>query len=192
METRICPVCGREYGRIPRYHNGKYKGLSPWPDTCSRGCRGKATRSRSQERFWSHVDQSGGPDACWDWERHTDTGGYGVYSIERNLYKAHRVAWSFTHNNGILPKESVLHSCDNRRCCNPRHLRLGNQFDNMLDMVQRGRHGRTKFTTEDVQEIRRRLKRGDDRQQIADDYGVTYSGITNIKSGHRWSWLPDT
>ena len=33
----------------------------------------------------------------------------------------------------------MRHSCDNPRCCNPNHLSVGTQRDNILDMVKRGR-----------------------------------------------------
>lgn len=35
----------------------------------------------------------------------------------------------------------ILHSCDNPRCCNPEHLRIGTHQDNMNDKVSRGRSG---------------------------------------------------
>jgi len=53
---------------------------------------------------------------------------------------AHRVAWTVT--NGLIPKKmNVLHHCDVPSCCNPAHLFLGSQKDNVQDMMSKGRHG---------------------------------------------------
>jgi hypothetical protein len=30
------------------------------------------------ERYWSKVDKSGGPDACWPWTAGRSAGGYGI------------------------------------------------------------------------------------------------------------------
>ena len=37
-----------------------------------------------------------------------------------------------------------MYSCDNRRCCNPKHLSVGTNRENALDMMRKGR-GRNGF-----------------------------------------------
>jgi hypothetical protein len=55
-----------------------------------------------------------------------------------SVWKAHRVAWTLA--NGPIPAGMhVLHTCDNPPCCNPGHLWLGTQADNMADMARKGR-----------------------------------------------------
>ena len=50
----------------------------------------------------------------------------------------HRVMWE--HLNGPIPSDMVvMHTCDNRACCNPDHLELGTQADNVRDMMKKGR-----------------------------------------------------
>lgn len=58
----------------------------------------------------------------------------------RRLYRVPRLVWQFV--NGQIPDATpfVLHTCDNRRCCNPRHLFLGTNLDNVRDMIAKGRN----------------------------------------------------
>mgnify|MGYP001618256634 CR=1 FL=1 len=92
------------------------------------------------DRFWSKVDMN--PHHCWEWLRSTDNHGYGQFSLNRRPRKAHIVSYMLT--KGEIPKgQKVRHTCDNPPCVNPDHLILGTQYDNVRDMVTRGRHGNT-------------------------------------------------
>lgn len=95
-------------------------------------------RAKLEKRFWLKVDRRG-PDECWPWKGSTSK-GYGQFMAENIPLKSHRVALALA-NGGITEGLHALHSCDNRECCNPQHLREGTNYDNVCDMLRRGRHG---------------------------------------------------
>ncbi len=87
-------------------------------------------------RFWSHVNIKAHDD-CWLWKLSTDTSGYGIFRCQRKLLKAHRFAFIITVGD---PGEWLIcHTCDNTRCCNPKHLFEGTILDNMKDRDSKGR-----------------------------------------------------
>jgi len=94
------------------------------------------------ERFWAKVDVRE-HDECWDWKSTAVAAGYGRIKISQKLYSAHRVAFFLANPDVDITgkKDVVMHYCDNRRCCNPAHLRLGTLRDNFMDMLQKGRGG---------------------------------------------------
>lgn len=97
--------------------------------TCVRGTLG--------ERIAAYVDVDP-KTGCHVWRGGIGPTGYGVTSVERNPKMAHRVAWELA--NGPIPEgKLVLHQCDNRRCCNPEHLKLGTAKDNARERVERKR-----------------------------------------------------
>lgn len=51
--------------------------------------------------------------------------------------------WSYILFKGNIPKDKIVcHSCDNGPwCINPDHLWLGTYSENMLDCLNKGRHG---------------------------------------------------
>jgi hypothetical protein len=88
-------------------------------------------------RFWSKVDRSGGPTACWPWiagGRH----GYGAFSIADRPYPAHRIALLMS-GAALGDDQLACHRCDNPPCCNPAHLFPGTNADNVADMWAKGR-----------------------------------------------------
>jgi hypothetical protein len=95
---------------------------------------------RLEDRFWSKVDQSGGERACWPWTAGTVRHGYGRISVppRGHSVRAHRLAYELTFGP-VKDGWAVLHACDNPPCCNPFHLFLGSQADNVRDMHFKGR-----------------------------------------------------
>ena len=100
--------------------------------------------SEQQENFWRKVDKNGPTEKhmetpCWLWTASTDRKGYGQVNINRNLYRSHRIAYTLV--NGPLQDTSqhLCHRCDIPLCVNPNHLFLGNNFENSMDRVAKGR-----------------------------------------------------
>lgn len=94
------------------------------------------------EQLWSKVRKTRG---CWIFEG-AKSNGYGHIGIGGRggrTVRAHRLAWELEH--GPIPRGLfVLHSCDNRACV--RHLFLGTQRDNLLDMAAKRRHHKQQLT----------------------------------------------
>jgi len=146
-----------------------------------------------QERI--EIDKETG---CWNWKLSVGSHGYGntKYCGKINTYAcAHRLSY-FTYKSEI-GNYHVLHTCDNRRCCNPEHLYLGTQKQNVKDMVYRGRNrnggnkgeeiGTAKLTEQQVREIKLRLREGETAPKIAKDYSVSRDAIYKIQWNHYWT-----
>ena len=71
------------------------------------------------DRFWSKVSKS---SSCWEWNSTINDRGYGVYRLDGRMVRAHRLAYEM--RVGSIPEGLVLdHTCHNRSCVNPDHLR---------------------------------------------------------------------
>ena len=87
------------------------------------------------ERFWARVRKTPG---CWEWEGSKSAAGYGQVGHDGRILYAHRLACEWAHGSAPDGTE-VCHSCDNRGCVNPDHLRWGTRQENVDDMIERGR-----------------------------------------------------
>lgn len=173
-------MCHRHYD-ANRRHGSPYAKLQPVPP-----------KRTPEERFWFYVEK--GPD-CWGWTGHTSS-GYGVVTGHRGQVKAHRFSYEL-HCGPIPDGLHVLHECDNPPCCNPAHLFLGTQIDNVADMIAKGRnsratgsvgtkHGMAKLTDDAVRTIR---ATSGPARKLAVKFNVSESTIYMIRGGHIWKHL---
>ncbi len=78
------------------------------------------------------------PGACWGWKGAVGGRGYARLWDGHKAQYAHIVSYQLFIGR-LAPGELVRHTCNHRRCVNPRHLVKGNNADNSADMVQSGR-----------------------------------------------------
>lgn len=132
---------------------------------------------------------------CFEWTGSLGNGGYGRFDFNKKRYRAHRVVYELKY--GTIPKDKIIrHLCHNPKCCNPKHLALGTQKDNMQDMVKAKRsligenHPGVKLKECDVLEIRCN-RDGLTHRKFAEIYGVCKATITQILQRKIWKHLPE-
>ena len=147
--------------------------------------------------FWERVDKTGGEDACWNWTFSCFTNGYGRASYNNKSRRSHVLALTLSAGPPPKDKPYALHSCkQNRKCCNPAHLRWGNAADNSGDMVKDGTsakgelQGCSKLTDAQVLEIRAKYKPWTyPMSKLVEEYGVSERQIGRIINRESWTHI---
>lgn len=175
-----CKVCGIEFfardSQI-KIGTGKY---------CSIKCRGVGVNKPIpvENRILNLVDIKNEND-CWEYKGFKNKDGYGrIGTAKGKTDSAHRIMFKIF--KGVIPKDKVImHICDNPACCNPKHLILGTQNDNIQDMINKKRFVPKvtpyKLTKSQMIEIKNKFtgKRGD-KMKLAKEYNVVITTISNI------------
>lgn len=155
---------------------------------------------RSINRFWNKISITANNNLCWEWGRCTDSTGYGKHGVRdngiRHTLKASRVAY-FLYYGADPVGQLVLHKCDNRKCCNPLHLFLGDGKDNTQDMIKKGRinppvgekNGTAIFTEKDILQIRKERLAGESIMKIGKKFGVHNATISGICLRKTWKHI---
>lgn len=175
------PNLGRKSGSCPSNHKNSYVTCIPVDIV---------------ERI--QLKTSIAPSGCIEWSGRRNKDGYGLITMGKKQWLAHRLVWLIKH--GLIPENiNVLHHCDNPKCVNICHLFIGTQADNVEDMLRKGRHkaiGRSgeknsmaKLSDEQVDHIKKVLQSDGKRRGLITDlackYGVSISTISQIRSGNR-------
>ena len=165
---------------------------------------GKASsyvRGSLGDRFWAKVNRKGDND-CWEWSASLDTRGYGNFGVPRNdgtgrfiMQRAHRVAWELVNGPLQSSAQHLCHTCDNRKCVNPKHLFIGNPKLNMADCVAKGRlndrsgenNPRAKVTEELVLAIR--AESGLSLSKLMAKYKLPQTTVSDIRRRNTWAHI---
>lgn len=155
--------------------------------------------SKDIDRFWSKVN-IGKSNECWEWLTTLYVDGYGQFMINRTSRRSHRISYELNH--GPIPNNMVImHTCDNRKCVNPAHLKLGTQQQNIQDMFAKGRqpkisragtaNGRAKLNEDAARYIKQHgvKGRGGNVVKLAEKYNVSTTQILCILDNKSWSHI---
>lgn len=133
-------------------------------------------------------------NGCFEWTGYLDKDGYGKFKHLGKSLRPHRVMFEVL--NGPIPSDMVvMHTCDNPKCINPKHLRLGDARSNVADKVRKQRQARgetqagSKLTSYQVVEIRERYASGHTVKEIAKDYPVRLLHIYTIINRKAWKHI---
>ncbi len=171
---KICKHCGKEF--LP-HKKARHS-------YCSDYCR-----------FWDNVDIRK-PDECWQWRMHKIYTGYGYFTLKNRPIRTNRISWIFSY--GDIPDGLfVLHHCDNPSCCNPNHLFLGTQMDNMHDMISKGHkvvktgssNFHAKLSEDDILNIRTMYSNGIYQKDIAKQFGICQQSVSLIVNRINWKHI---
>ena len=156
--------------------------------------------ANDRARFWAKVKR-GADDECWEWTAARNRNGYGAFSLNGKMQRAHRIAFACANGDKIDDGYFICHACDNPPCVNPAHLRAGTPADNVADMHAKGRgrakiassprivrerHWRAKLDVERVRAIRTARANGESYKFIAFRFGVSKSTIIDIIQRKTW------
>ncbi len=147
-----------------------------------------------REKLLGHSTRKGD---CLEWQKYIPENGYHYgmlyYHKTKKYHAVHRL--SYMVFKGDIPSGMcVLHSCDNRFCIEPKHLRIGTKKDNNQDMLKRKRgnplkgkfHHKAKLSEEDIIKIRDLRSKGIILKEIAKTFNVHLATIAYICNGTIW------
>ncbi len=138
-------------------------------------------------KFFSKVEKT---ETCWFWKGNLDKDGYGRFCVGKHCCEhAHRFSFELVNGKTEL---LVLHSCLNKNCVNPEHLKAGTAKENTADRLLDGTHqlgernSSAKLTIIGVKCIRSCYLEGITLSQLGREFNVTKQTIFSIVNRKTW------
>jgi len=177
-------LCNKHYLRL-RKHGSVDENLS--------------THAPMEERFWRRVAKRTEQE-CWEWVGTKRNTGYGViHSGGRGgkYVSTHRYSCGLHHGPPPTPTHVAMHSCDNRSCVNPHHLRWGTASENIKEAFTKNRkqptilrgleNPRSKLNEDQVRFVRANAGLGP--AKLGRICGCAPTTIHAVLSGRTWKHL---
>jgi hypothetical protein len=118
---------------------------------------------------------------CWEWLGAHGLGTRGEYRprvvIRQKDYYVYRIVYQLYTGAELKPTDVVRHECDNCWCCNPFHMIIGSQADNVQDMLKRERVGMKHFH---VKRIMQMLETGAPASYVCDKMREGYNMTVDV------------
>ncbi len=133
---------------------------------------------------------------CIEWQGVISNNGYGIICFNGSHQTVHR--YSYEYSNGTIENNlCVCHHCDNKLCVRPDHLFLGSQFENMHDMIKKGRavfpvgerNGNKKISETEAINIINLIKSGKRNLEIEKETNINSNIISQIRNQTTWKHL---
>ena len=136
-----------------------------------------------------------GDTHCIESEYSCDRKGYPQkYCNRRGHATRHgRWLWEQEYEVELTSEQHLLHSCDNVKCVNLEHLRVGSHQENMADRRERNpyhgeRNPKAKLTDKQARAI---LLDARTSPHVAAEYGVTPQAIRLVRQGRHFTHLQE-
>lgn len=94
------------------------------------------TKAGEPQRWIEETAKRRDTDDCIEWPFYVHPSGYGIYQTRT----VNSLICEKAHGPAPSDKPFSLHSCHNRSCGNPLHLRWGSAKENTEDMMVADRH----------------------------------------------------
>ena len=144
------------------------------------------------DAFWSKIQKT---PTCWLWMGAKNKNGYGVLTINKKNYLAHRLSWEWANNRRVPKSMLIAHTCDVPNCVNAQHLFLATPKSNADDRVQKDRsakgekNGRARLLAKHIRYVRKLKEKGWSERAIAKLFNVSRTTISKILQRKSWSWV---
>lgn len=155
---------------------------------------GQAPKGAAMAWVQAHVTWQG--DSCLRWPFKFSTAYPTIRLPSGKIGRAHRLMCELA--NGPAPEKAfALHSCGNRWCVNPGHIRWGTPAENVADSIAHGtfargeRMGHSKLTAETVRAARRDRSAGMNYLQLEQKYGISRGALWHAIRGSQWGHVHD-